>query len=120
MKIYKTNYPILPGSEFKEVHKHALSYYKRIKARTKRRPYVRSVYFRKSKVFLNLFWTHLFDKKNWKDRVRRLKYFPAAMNLIRNTRFDPISKNNPNKNNEILHRFYGKTSDNVKENKRNS
>ena len=110
MKIYKTNCSTLPGSEFKEVHKHALSYYKRIKAMTKRRPYVRSVYFRKSKVFLGLFWAHLFDK-NWRDRTRRLKFFPAAIDLIRNSHFDPVSNENPNRKSELLHKFYGKTSD---------
>jgi len=125
MKFYKVNCSTLPGSGFKEVHRHALIFYNRIKARTKRRPYVRCAYFRKSKIFLGIFWTHLFEK-NWRDRTRRLKFFSAAIYLIRNSRFDPVSNENPNRKSEILHKFYGKTSDNkrfcvqIKENKRNS
>ncbi|MFA4831137.1 MAG: hypothetical protein WC618_03095 [Patescibacteria group bacterium] len=75
-------------------------------------------------VFLESFWAHLFQKENWRDRVRRMKYFPAALDLLRHTRFEPTSKENPNKPTEILHRFAGVTADDhlfyvqVKEDKR--
>lgn len=111
MKAYQTKIKKLSGTDFREVHEQALVVYSRIKRRTKRRPYVRSAYFNKDKIFLELFWLHLFDKANWRDRARRLKYFPSAIELIQNTRFDPISKENPNKRNEILHRFAGLTKD---------
>lgn len=124
MKIYRTKATKLKGTDFKEVHNRALAIYNPIKKKTKRRPYIRSAYFRKEKIFLGLFWQHLFDKKNWKDRVRRLKYLPAAIELIRHSRFEPKSKENPNNNSEILHRFAAITSENdlfyvqIKEDKR--
>jgi hypothetical protein len=65
--------------------------------------------FNKEKIFLPLFWQHIWDKQKWQDRMRRLKYFKAALELIRFTRFDPISKQNPNHPEEILHRFAGAT-----------
>ena len=66
------------------------------------------------------------EKANLKDKTRRLKYFPCAIDLIKNNRFEPTSKENPNKKDEILHRFSGITPDNevffvqIKEVKKNS
>lgn len=107
MKTYISKINKLPGTDFHEVNRQALSVYSKIKKKSKRRPYVRSQYFNKEKVFLELFWKHLFEKKNWGDRVRRLQYFPAALDLIQCSHFHPTSKINPNKKNEILHRFTG-------------
>ena len=112
MKIYKTKATKLTGTDFHEVNQKAFGLYQQIKRKTKRRPYIRSTYFNKDKVFLELFWKHLFDKQNWRDRVRRLRYFSCAIELIRDSRFEPISKENPNKPTEILHRFAGATKDN--------
>lgn len=56
--------------------------------------------------------------------MRRLKYFPCAIELIQKSRFEPESKENPNKRTEILHRFTGVTKENdiffvqIKEDKR--
>lgn len=82
-----------------------------IKRKSKRRTYVRSAYFNKNKIFLDLFWQHLFDKEKWQDRFRRLKYFGCAIELIQESRFAPKSKENPNNPSEILHRFYGSTAE---------
>lgn len=71
---------------------------------------------------MELFWQHL-HVKNWHDRIRRLKFYPAALELIRYSRVEPTSKENPNRPSEILHRFMGKTANGqlfyvqVKENK---
>jgi len=125
MKVYRVKAAKLSGTDFREVYKKANAFYAPIKKRTKRRAYVKSAYFAKDKIFLELFWQHLFDKSNWRDRVRRLKYLPCAIELIQNTRFDPISKESPNKPSEILHRFAGVTKNNelffvqIKESKRN-
>lgn len=114
----------IAGSDLHEVRQKAFGYYEQVSKKTKRRPYVRSAYFNRDKIFLETFWAHLFQKANWKDRVRRMKYFPAAVDLLRNTRFEPTSKENPNKSGEILHRFAGVTADDhlfyvqVKEDKR--
>jgi hypothetical protein len=123
MKVYHTNTAKLAGSNVHEVGQKALAVYKQIKNRTKRRPYVRSAYFKKEKVFLDLFWSHLYEK-NWRDRVRRLRLFAAAIELIMHSRYEPVSKDNPNKASEILHRFAGMTKENdlfyvqIKENKK--
>ena len=111
MKAYRTKASKLPGTKFHEVRKKADSFYKGIKGRTKRRTHIRSAYFKKDKIFTDLFWTHLFDKENWGDRTRRLKFLPAAIDLIRHSRFEPTSKENPNNRSEILHRFAGTTID---------
>lgn len=111
MEVYRTKVKKLPGTEFQEVHSKVTAFYKAIKNRSKRRPYIRSVYFKKGKIFLGLFWQHLYEKKHYRDQVRRMKFFPCAVELIRNTRYAPESKENPNKRSEILHRFAGVTSE---------
>ncbi len=111
MKAYQTNTQKLSGTDFHEVRCQAFDIYTEIKKRTKRRPYIKSAYFNKSKIFLELYWKHLYDQRNWRDRMRRLRYFPCAIELIRNTRFEPASKENPNRRSEILHRFAGITKD---------
>ena len=112
MQVYKTKIKKFPGTEFREVHGPAFGLYTEIKKKTKRRAYVRSAYFNKDKIFLDLFWHHLFEKSNWRDRVRRMKYFACAIELIQKSRFEPKTKENPNKHGEILHRFYGTTAEN--------
>ncbi|MFA6305418.1 MAG: hypothetical protein WC651_01655 [Candidatus Gracilibacteria bacterium] len=121
---YQTKASILSGTDFHEVQKKAFAIYAKIKNRSKRTPYVRSAYFKKEKIFLPVFWQHLWDKEKWQDRMRRLKYYASAIELIRQNKFAPKSKENPNKTNEILHRFTGITKENhifyvqIKENKR--
>lgn len=107
MNIYKTRAGELSGTDFYEVRAAAMDVFKKIKRRSRRQPYVRSAYFKKNKIFLNVFWQHLFDKDNWRERMRRLKYFEAAVELLEHSHFKPESKINPNKKSEILHRFMG-------------
>lgn len=111
MDAYRTKVGKLSGTDFYEVRAAAMLIFKRIKKKSRRHPYLRSAYFKKDKIFLNLFWQHLFDKDNWRDRMRRLQYFEAALELIEHTRLEPRSRNNPNKTNEILHRFTGLTKE---------
>lgn len=110
MKVYQTKIKRLAGTDYSEIYPQAFNIYKEIKRKTKRRPNIRSAYFKKEKVFLDYFWEHL-HQKNSKDRVRRLKYYPCALDLIRNSKSEPTSKENPNKKSEILHRFAGITPD---------
>lgn len=123
-KAYKTKSKKLAGSNYGEVHRKAFGIYTQIKKRSKRRVYLRSAYFHKDKIFLSLFWQHL-NNKHHKERLRRFKYFPCALELIRDSRFDPTSIENTEQKGEILHRFAGITSENelfyvqIKENKRN-
>lgn len=109
MNIYKTKIQKLAGTNYHEVYKKAFAIYLKIKKQSKRRTYVRSAYFNKNKIFLSIFWQHLNDKLNHKDKTRRVKYFPCAIDLLKNTHFDPISKENPNRKSEVLHRFTGST-----------
>lgn len=123
VKYYKSKFSLLPGTSYDEVIKHAQDEFQIIKRHTKRQPYIRSVYFRKDKIFFNVFWKHLFEK-SFKVRVHRLKLFNAAVDLIKNSRFNPITKENPDNREELLHRFYGITKSKesfvvqIKENKR--
>ncbi len=110
MQFYKTKNKRISGTKYREVYDSAFYEYKKIKKQSKRRPYIRSSYFAKQKIFIDLFKTHL-HQKNWRDRARRARFFPATIELLRNTKIPPISKENPNKKHEILHRFKGKTNE---------
>jgi len=124
---YPTKSNKLAGHNFKEVEVNAMLIYKKITDRTKRKPYVRSAYFRtqgkKQKIFFDYFWTHLYQK-GFKERVKRLRYFKASVEVIKESRNHPVSIDNPHKKGEILHRFVGLTKDKelfyvqIKENKR--
>lgn len=112
MQVHKIKAKKFAGTNFHEVHKRAFGLHAGIKKKSKRRTYIRSAYFNKDKIFLDLFWQHLFEKKNWRDRVRRMKYYGCALELIQNSHFKPSSTKDPNKSTEVLHRFYGLTADN--------
>ncbi len=124
MEYYQTKAGKLPGTDFREAHKNARKIYDEIRKRGKRKTHIRSKYFNKSKIFLDLFWDHLYTKKNIQDRYRRIKYYAAAIELMIHSLLKPESKENPNDRGEILHRFMGKTRSNelfyvqIKEEKR--
>jgi exopolysaccharide biosynthesis protein len=44
--------------------------------------------------------------------MRRLKYFACGIELIKNSKHNPSSKENVNKKTQVLHRFAGSTADN--------
>jgi hypothetical protein len=111
MKAYPVKSNKLSGTDFHEVRSQAFGLYEQIRKKSKRRPYVRSAYFNKDKIFLQLYWQHLYDQRNWRDRMRRLRYYPCALEVIQKSRFEPTSKENPNKRSELLHRFTGITKD---------
>ncbi len=111
MQAYKTKSGKLPGTNYREVRRKAFAIYQEIKRKSKRKPYIRSAYFKKDKIFLDLFWSHLFEKRNFADLMRRIKLYPCAIELIQKSKFEPTSKENPNKKSEILHRFTGQISD---------
>ena len=100
----------ITGSNYKEVFKKATIIFDSIVRKSKRKPYIRSAYFLKQKIFINLFWVHLFDK-SFLIRTLRLKYLTAGFELVEKSRIPPSSRDNPNNENEILHRFEGITRD---------
>lgn len=108
MKVHQVKTASYPGTDFEAVYPPARKLYNQIKAQTKRQPYVRAVYFKKEKVFIELFWIHL-NQKNRKDRNQRLKYYGCGIELLRTTRQEPTTKKNPNKSSEVMHRFAGVT-----------
>jgi len=120
---HKTKAGKLPGTSYKETRDHAIALFNQIKRKTKRKPYIRSVYFGRKKVFFDNFWDHLYQKSP-KERFRRLKYFAAAVEVIKNSRNRPSAKPNPNRKTETLYRFAGLTKNNelfyvqIKEKKR--
>ncbi len=100
----------LSGTDFEELKKKAKDIFKEIKSRTKRKPYIKSAYFNKQKVFFDYFWQHL-NQKRRRERKVRLQLFAIAIELIRNSRNTPLSNDNPANRNETLHRFAGLTKD---------
>lgn len=104
--------PPLYGNHYGRIKKQALATLKVIESKTKRRPYIRSKYFAKQKIFTNLFLSHLFDK-NTVDRKRRLRFLPCAIELIEKSTYYPEINQNQNKK-EQLYRFYGRTKDKQK------
>ncbi len=111
MQVYTSKYGRAPGTSYSEVYPRVLLVYKQVQAHTKRQPYVRSRYFAREKIFLAYFWQHL-RQKNFKDRARRLRFFAAALDVLRNTTYTPTTKQSPSDANELLHRFAGVTKDN--------
>ena len=109
--MYTTQVIPISGTNYSEVYKRAFHFYDKIRKKTKRRPYVRSAYFKKQKIFLPLFWNHLHEKLNHRDKTRRAKFFPCAIDLIQHNRFEPASKQSIERPSEMLHRFAGKTKD---------
>lgn len=122
-------YPVksqkLTGTSLEELERKAEEIFKDIKRKTKRRPYIRSAYFNKEKIFFDYFWVHL-NQKRRRERQVRLQLFAVAIEIVKNSRNAPISNDNPANRNEILHRFAGLTRDKklfyvqIKEDKRRS
>jgi hypothetical protein len=112
--MYKSKYSQYAGSSLGEVIRLARREYHVIQKRTPRRvPYIRSKYFTKDKIFINNFWDHL-NQKGPKEKVVRLKLYPSALDLIRNSPLSPVSFQNPDNSDEVLHRFYGISKDGQK------
>ena len=108
MIVYKTKIRKIGGTSYSEIIKKARSAFHSIEKRSRRSAYLRSAYFKKDKILINLFWDHL-NQKPKRDRIRRLKLFGCAVDLIENSRNKPTSKTNPNDKREIIHRFGGVT-----------
>lgn len=107
---YQAKSKKISGTSYGEVMKNAFAVYDEIKKNTKRRPYIRSAYFKKEKIFFDYFREHLFQKSQ-KERIKRLRFFGAAVELVKNSRNVPIVKPNPNKSGEMVYRFAGLTAE---------
>lgn len=113
-RVYKSKVPQLSGTSYREVIAVARKQYHLVQKRTPRRqPYVRSVYFKKDKIFINQYFEHL-NQKNAADRLRRLKFFAAGIDTIRNCHVAPVAMQNPSKADETLYRYDAITKDGAK------
>lgn len=111
MEIYQSKYKREVNSSHAQVMKVARYEYHKIQKRTPRRqPYIRSVYFRKDKVFINQFWEHL-KQKRFGDQMRRTRFFLCAIDLMRNTKYAPETIFKADDRDIMLHRFYGRSHD---------
>lgn len=125
MHVYTSKYPRLSGSSYDEVLKRSRAEYHVVAQSSKRQPYVRSKYFNSSKIFLDVFWTHLMQKHP-KERRKRLRFYKAAIELLRSSREVPEVSFSADDRTIVLYRFYGMTKDGehfcvqVKEDKRSS
>lgn len=108
MRLYRTKSSRLTGTSYSEVLKKAKNFYKYLCSSTRRKPYVRSSFFNNEKIFLGIFWSHLEEKKGFRDKTRRLKFFPCGIELIRESRLEPELKTLKN---ERLYRFFGKSKE---------
>ncbi len=110
MTPYQTKVSKLSGTSYSEMMKHAKTLYASTRRKTKRRPYIRSAFFKKEKIFFDFFWNHLFEK-SFKQRVSRLRYFPCALELIERSRNQPVKIKSPHQKDEVLYRFIGITNE---------
>ena len=79
---YQTTKKKLSGTSYSEVRKQAMIVFNQVKKKIKRKPYIRSAYFKKQKIFFDYFWSHLYQKSP-AEKFKRLQYFEAAIELIK-------------------------------------
>ncbi len=108
MSVYQSKHDLLPGSSYDEVVKVARKEFNTIRKITKRQPYVRSKYFRGDKVFVTVFWEHIMQKHRG-TIFKRLKFYKAAIDVIRNSTASPETHIDTKQDTVYLHRFYGQT-----------
>ena len=107
---YQTKSKKISGTSYGEIMHGAMAVFDKIKKQSKRRPYIRSAYFKKEKIFLDYFREHIFQK-SVKERMKRLRYFRAACELIKDSRVGPVEKTESFEKKEILYRFSGLTAE---------
>ncbi len=112
MQRYISKVGKLPATTYEEAKRLARRRFHEIENQSRRKPYIRSKYFSKQKVFLHQFWDHL-NQKDRRDGFRRVVLFSAAIDLIINSRNAPEMKVNPNSKHEKLYKFSGQTNEGV-------
>ncbi len=123
MRKFKSKYTQLSGTDYKEVTRNARKEYVKVQHLTKRQPYIRSKYFANDKIFINIFWNHLAQKRKG-EQIARAKLLLPAFDLLRNSLSEPDTIFSTKDKGNILHRFLGETKEGklfyvqVKQNKR--
>lgn len=103
--LYQCKSKPIPGRDYGDINRTARKIYNKIKNNTKRRPYLKSAYFKGDKVFFENFWPHL-AQKNLKERKKRLKLFECGIELVQNSIKFPLHQIKIK--DVILYRFIGK------------
>ena len=85
---YQSKLPTLQGSNDKELFYEARQFFRQYDNK-RRLPYIRSKYFNGQKVFLSMFYKHL-SQKSYPEQRRRIKFLPAAIDLVKNSKVPPI------------------------------
>lgn len=120
---YQCTKPLLNGTRLTDILPQARNVFRVLEKRTKRKPYVRSEYFNKNKIFFDYFWSDL-KKKIPSERARRLKLLSCALEVLRYSRQEPLTIDDATEPHILRHRFAGKTPEGdlfyvqVKQNKR--
>ena len=99
---FKSKHSKLYSTVYSRVFCSARLYYESLIQNPRRKPYVKSKFFDK-KVFLDEFWTQIL-RRNLADRRRRLSFYICAIDLIQNTRCEPVIKYEVGKE---FYEFYG-------------
>ncbi|MDR2672188.1 MAG: hypothetical protein LBC35_02620 [Coriobacteriales bacterium] len=110
MEFFKSRHTNLSGSNDRELYHKARAIQQAMTAGSRRRPYVRSKFFNRQKVFLDIFWTHLFAK-NPGERRRRIALFACVVDLVQNTTYQPEIYV---RGNERFYRFFGVSKNGVR------
>src|SRR5438552_1782982 len=87
-KAYRCQVAPFTDNRYADIMPQARSLFRALQKRTKRRPYIRSAYFKKDKIFFDYLWTHL-NQKSLPDRARRLRFLPCALELLQKSRHAP-------------------------------
>jgi hypothetical protein len=106
MPAYPTKTAPTNRSNYREASRKAHILLHSIEKQTRRKPYIRSAYFEKEKIFIQYFWPHL-HQKHRRERIDRLRFLPCAIELIKTCRNKPVVKITTQ---EILYRFEGKST----------
>lgn len=106
---YRCKSGLIPGHNYVTIVKIARRIFNDAVGKTKRRPYIRSAYFKGEKIFLDNFWPHLIQK-NPKDRFRRLQLLKAGLELLRCSKREPIFAQRNELGHEAFYRFLGKVA----------
>jgi hypothetical protein len=104
MRYFKIKTRPITGTNLKEVTKKSMSIFHDIEKQTRRRPSVKCQVLGGNKVFIGEYLAHQ-NQKMRLDKLRRLKFFPCAIDLIENTTEKPTEKTL--RSGETLYRLYG-------------
>jgi hypothetical protein len=108
IKYFKSKYDRMKGTSYGELIGKAHSIVNSYNNNPRRKENIRSKYFNGDKIFFEYFWQH-HSYKPMADRIRRIVFFTAAIDLLMNTRYSPNIEPSKKNKSEIWYTFYGET-----------